>query len=53
MDCESDLFEIVLALQTPCCFSGGLHRWQKKGNENANDGDDDKKFDKGKTLFSL
>jgi hypothetical protein len=48
---EGKLLQLVGALHPPCGFSGGLHRWQKKGNKNADDGDDDKKFDESETSF--
>jgi hypothetical protein len=46
---ERHLFEIVGTLGTPCRFAGGLNRRQKKSNQNSDDSNHHKKFDKGKT----
>jgi hypothetical protein len=41
MKCHSNLAQIVLARRPPRCFARGLHRWQKKCHEHANDRNDD------------
>jgi len=53
MDRQSDLFEIVGTLHSPCRFSRGLNGRQKKSNQDTDDRDDDKKFNKGKTAEAV
>jgi hypothetical protein len=45
VDGESRLFEVVCALHPPCGLPCGLHSRKKQGNQDADDGNDDKKFD--------
>jgi hypothetical protein len=52
MHCQPDLFQVIGALHTASGFTGGLHCGQKQGNQNADDGDDDEKFDEGETVFN-
>jgi len=47
------LLEIVAALHSSCRFTSGLNRWQNQSNENADNGDDDKKFYEGKNASPL
>jgi hypothetical protein len=42
------LLQVILALCSPGRFAGGLHRGQKQGDEDADDGDDDEELDQGK-----
>jgi hypothetical protein len=42
---ERHLLDVVGALHTPSGFTGGLNGWQEQGNQNADNGDNDEKFD--------
>jgi len=44
---ESQLFEIIAALHSSCGFACCLYGRQQKGDEHADDGDDDEEFDEG------
>jgi hypothetical protein len=44
VDSKSELSEIVGAGHSPCGFAGCLNGGQKKGDEHADDGNDDEKF---------
>jgi hypothetical protein len=46
------LFQIVCALHPAGSFTGGLNGRQEQSNQNTDDGDDDEKFDEGKTVFN-
>ena len=46
--CQGDLFEVVGALNSTGRFTRRLNRRQQQGDENANDGDHDQKFDQRK-----
>jgi hypothetical protein len=46
---EGDLFLFVGTRRTPCGFTSGLNGRQKKGDQNADDRNDNEKFDKGKS----
>ncbi|GHT16478.1 hypothetical protein FACS1894189_0240 [Planctomycetales bacterium] len=46
MDSESKLFEVVLALHSSCCLSGGLYSRKQQGDEHPDNGDDYQEFDK-------
>jgi hypothetical protein len=54
---ESELLQLIGALHPPCGFPCGLHCRKQEGNQYADDGDDDKKFDESEAyptgLFSL
>jgi hypothetical protein len=43
------LLEVVEALRPSRRRPGGLHGGQEQGDQHANDGNDDKQFDQGKT----
>jgi hypothetical protein len=47
---QSRLPEIVSTLNTSRRFPRRLHRRQQQGDQDANDRDDDQKFDKRKTV---
>ena len=47
---QPDLFEMVLALHPAGRLSSGLHRWQKQGDEHADNGNDDEEFDERKSV---
>jgi hypothetical protein len=42
---EGELLQVVGALHSSCCLAGSLHCREKQGNQYADDGNDDKKFD--------
>jgi hypothetical protein len=42
------LFHVVAALHAACGLSGSLDRREQKTDQNADDRDDDQKFDEGK-----
>jgi hypothetical protein len=46
--CRADLFDLVRTLHSPCRFARRLNRRQQKSNENADNGNDDKKLNKSK-----
>jgi hypothetical protein len=46
VDSRSELLEVVGAGRPPRSFSGLLDCWQKQADQNADDGDDDEKFNK-------
>jgi len=55
MECEPDLLEIIDALRAASGFTGGLHGWQEKSDENRDDRDDDEEFNEcepGTTVLS-
>jgi len=49
---QPQLFEIIGALHTSSGFPSGLNGRQQKCNQNTNDCDDDKEFNKGKGSYS-
>jgi hypothetical protein len=54
VNAETELLEMVRTLHPPCRLTGCLYRRQEQGNQNTDDGDDDKKFDERETaLFGL
>ena len=50
---EPDLFQVVRALHTARRFARRLNRRKKKTDQNTDNGDNDEKFDKRKTAFTL
>lgn len=50
MGCDSQLLEMVGARHPSCGFAGGLDGGKKKSDQDANNGDDDKKFYQGKAF---
>jgi len=46
---QADLAKIVLTLQPPRCFAGGLHRRQQESHERPDDRDDDEQLDQAET----
>jgi hypothetical protein len=42
---EGNLLQVIGALHSSGCFPCGLHCRKQKGNQYADDGNDDKKFD--------
>ena len=50
MNGQTDLLEIVRALHTTRGFACGLYGRQQKSDQNTDDRDDDKKFNKGKGM---
>ena len=46
---QTNLFEIVGALNAPGGLSGRLHGWEQEGDQDGNDCDDHQQFDQGKT----
>jgi hypothetical protein len=46
VDCQPDLLEVVGALSTTSCLTGGLHGGEQERDQNGNDGDDDEQFNK-------
>lgn len=51
--CQSQLFEIVLALHPASCFAGSLDCWQEQSYEDANDRDDDQEFNEREPFLVL
>ena len=49
---KSKVFQVVCALHSPRRLARRLHRRKKKTDQNANNGDHDEEFDKGKALGS-
>ena len=47
MSRKYEVFDMVRALHSLCSGSCGLHGGEKKSDEHADDGNDDKKFDEG------
>ena len=47
MQCEAQLFQIVGALRAASRFPGSLYRGQQESNQDADNGDHHKQFDKG------
>jgi hypothetical protein len=43
---------LVGTLHSSCGFAGNLNGGQEKGDEHADDGNDDEKFDESETSFS-
>ena len=48
VDRQADLFQVIAALREAGRFAGGLYGRQQKGNQNADDRDNDKQFDERK-----
>jgi len=44
---QTELFGVVCALHSSCGFACCLYGGQKKGDEHADNGDNDEKFDEG------
>jgi hypothetical protein len=51
VDGKPNLFQIVAALHSSCCLTGGLYSGQEQGNKYADDGNHDKKFNESETAF--
>lgn len=49
MEGQPNLLEIVLALGSPARFTGALHGGQQYADQRADDGDNNQKFDQGKS----
>src|SRR5690554_4074716 len=49
MQRQPDLFQVVRTTHPTRRFASGLHGGQQQTDENANDGDDDEKFDERKS----
>ena len=47
---QSQLFQIVRALHAPGRFTSGLYGGEQKRDQDADDCNDDKKFDKSESL---
>lgn len=41
---KANLLQIILALKSPGRLPGRLNGWKQQGNQNADDGDDDKQL---------
>jgi hypothetical protein len=50
MEGDAKLFDLIGAGCSSSCFSGLLHRRQQEPNKDANDGNNDKQFDKRKPI---
>jgi hypothetical protein len=50
MEGKANLLHVVGATRSPSCFSGLLHRRQQKANKDADDGNNNKQFDKRKPI---
>jgi len=50
---QSELFEVIGALHPPCGFPGCLNGGQQQGDQHADNGNDDKKFNERKSTLSL
>jgi len=50
MEGDAKLFDLIRASCSPSCFSGLLHRRQQKANKDADDGNNNKQFDKRETV---
>jgi hypothetical protein len=50
---KPDLLHVVGALRPPSRFSGGLHRWKQKRDQDADDGDNNQQLHQGKTMATL
>ena len=53
VQCQSELFEIVGALHSSGGFSCGLDGGQEQADQDADDGDDDQKFDEGESRWGF
>ncbi len=53
MNSQSQLFQVVFALCSTGRFPGLLHGGQQQGNQDGNDGDDDKQFDQREATPTL
>jgi hypothetical protein len=49
VQCQPNLLLVVGTLHAPRSFTGRLHSRQEQCHQYANDGDDDKQFNQGKT----
>lgn len=47
---QAHLLEVVAALHTASSLASCLHRWQQKTNQNADDRNDNEKFDESESL---
>lgn len=50
---ETDLFEVILALASGCCFPDLLDGWEEESDEDGDDGDHHQEFDEGETFSIL
>jgi hypothetical protein len=48
MECQSNLLEMIGALRSACGLPGGLDRGQQKGNQNADNCNDDQELNQRK-----
>jgi len=51
MDCQSQLLQVVRALHPLGCCTRRLNGWQKKGNQHADDRNNDEEFYKRERSF--
>jgi hypothetical protein len=51
VDSQPDLLEVVGATRSPGCLTSLLHGRQEQAHQNADDGNDDEKFNEGKAMF--
>jgi hypothetical protein len=50
---EDNLFEVIRTFHSARCLASSLNGRQKKADQNADDGNDDKKFDERKSVRAL
>jgi hypothetical protein len=49
MKCQSNVFLLICTGHPPSGFTSRLHRGKKQGNQNADDGNNNQKFNESKT----
>jgi hypothetical protein len=52
MDRNSDLFQVIGTLHSSRRFTSGLHSGQEQSNQNADNGDNNKKLNESKTMIT-